>query len=96
MPDVLTGEEEIEVNETIQAFKNAIARLNPQDPVEALQITALQTRIDLLSETIEDEVPTPLLCTCNPPTNLKCEYGHPLGPDGYCLNGPQYIPLGAN
>lgn len=100
MPDVLTGEEEIEVIEAIQAFKNAQARLDEQDPTEALQIKGLQDRIDMLIKTIEDEIPTPLKCPCNHPSllpPLKCEFGHVLDKDGYSTepgDEPMYIPSG--
>ncbi len=92
MPDILTGPEEQEIMESVYALKSAKDRLDPTDAGDASIIAQLQLRIDLLTQTIAEEVPSPKPCTCNPPEVLKCEYGHVLGPDGYSTK-MEYIPM---
>lgn len=95
MPDILTGEEEQRLTETITDFNKAIERLDPID--DAVTIQDIRIKIVMLQQTIDEEVPTPRLCNCNPPDLLpsnKCEFGHVLGKDGLALNPPEYLPLG--
>ncbi len=98
MPDILTGEEELEVSEAVQAFEAAIARLDPV--TDAAKIQFIQEQILApMTEVIEEEIPTPLLCTtCNDPAILpkgKCpSCGSALDANGRCINPPAYLPLG--
>lgn len=93
MPDILTGPEELEISEAIAAYRTALERLDPANPDHRDSIAGLQALIDINTLGLENEVPSPRLCTCNPPVNLKCEFGHLLGPDGFCANPPEYRPL---
>lgn len=99
VPDLLTGEEEIEIAEAIEAYKRAIERLDPQ--TDAASIASLQEKVDALEQTIEAEIPTALLCpTCNHPDDLppqRCPTsGHVLGEDGYAIGGKAYLPAGVS
>lgn len=99
MPDLLTGEEELRLAETIADFEKAISRLNPI--VDAEDIASLQARIDLLAQTRDEEVPTPMLCiTCNRPEDLPVRHcpvcGTELEEAGkFCAEDerPAYLPM---
>ncbi len=92
--DLFTGPEEQEIIEAIVVYKAARDRLDPIEDSNA--ISQLQLRIDILEQTIDDEIPSPLLCVCNDPAilpPLKCNFGHVLDRQtGYCVDGPKYIP----
>lgn len=97
MPDILTGEEEVEIAEAISALEGAISRLNPIG--DAGTIADLQVKIDALSETIENEIPTAMLCpSCNDPAILPPNHcpqsGHELGLNGQAKVQPAYLPIG--
>ncbi len=105
MPDILTGPEEQEVMEAVVALRQSLDRIDPatNDPVLIDIREQLTLRINLLTQTIEAEVPSPKLCHCNHPDDLpalKCEFGHILGADGHGVKGPDgellYIPLEAS
>ncbi len=98
MPDLLSGEEEQEILEAIHAFERAIARLDPVS--DAAAIANLQSKVDAISQTLDEEVPTPRLCpTCNLPENLLPRYCNTchteLNVDGEPIDGKlAYLPLG--
>lgn len=100
MPDLLTGEEEIEIAEAIDAFKSAIQRLDPQ--TDAAGIASLRSKLDALTQIMEEEIPTALLCpTCNYPEDLPTQRcptsGHKLGPDGKrAQDTVAYLPIGVS
>ncbi len=93
MPDDLTGEEELEVTEGLDALRNAITRMDPIK--DANRIAAYQSAIDQTEDIIEGEEPTPLLCpTCNPPSAFthKCPTCKTvLGDDGYAKDQPAFL-----
>ncbi len=97
MPDLLSGEEEQEILEAIHAFERAISRLDPVG--DAAAIANLQSKIDAISQTLEEEVPTPLLCqSCNKREHLLPMYcgecNGEVGLDGHPADGNlAYLPL---
>jgi len=93
MPDLLSGPEELEVQEVIAAYQSALDRLDPNNPDHAAGIAHLKLMIDVNTQGLEDETPSPKPCSCNPSGILKCENGHPIGPDGFGLNQPTWLPL---
>lgn len=97
MPDILTGEEEIEIVEAISALESAIARLDPVG--DAAAIVALKGKIEALTSVIDAEVLTPLLCpTCNHKEDMPDQYcptcNNALDLNGKALKRPNYLPLG--
>lgn len=97
MPDYLSGEVEQDVKDLIKSFEEAQLKLDPE--TEAAGIESFQLRIDLLSQTIEEEIPTPRLCPdCNPRDEIPALHcvrsGHEIGEDGFAIDRPAYLPLG--
>ncbi len=104
MPDLLTGEQEKEVIESIQALNDAIALLDPGNANDAIGIQSLQQAIEAIERVMDEEIPTPILCpTCTPPEHLpatRCERsGHLMNPNTgfaqvYDEGGKAYLKLG--
>jgi len=93
MADILSGPEELEVQEVIAAYRTALDRLDPNNPDHAAGIAKLTLLIDVNVQGLEDETPSPKPCSCNPSGVSKCENGHIIGPDGFGLYQPTWLPL---
>jgi len=105
MLDLLTGEQEQEVHEGVQALRDAIAILDPSNENDAIGIASLLETIEAIERLMDRELPTPVLCpTCTPPGLLpvrRCSRsGHPINAEtGYAkvydeIDGKAYLKLG--
>lgn len=94
MPDLLTGPQEREVEEVIDAYREALDAIDLTDPTKKDAIARLEFLIKVNTETLDWEIPSPRLCVCNRPKQFTCQFGHLIDPaTGYSFV-EEYLPAG--